>query len=281
MAIHYEITKILNNNVLIADRGDDDEVVLIGKGLGFGKKAGQAIATDHIEKVFVLESPDEQEQYKQIIANVDEPLIALMHDIIDDIETMSGSSLNEHIHVALTDHIAFAVKRLQQGLPITNPFLHETKALYPDEYKIARHVTSMIEMRLGLNLPEGETGFIALHIHSALTETNLQELNRYSQLISRLLQIVEDELGIAIDTNSTHYLRFIRHLRYTLERVKKGEQLHESDLMKNLLKAQYPLCYNLAWKMIKIMQQELHQTIDEAEAVYLTLHLQRFTTKNE
>ncbi|KHF29976.1 PtsGHI operon antiterminator [Anoxybacillus sp. BCO1] len=47
------------------------------------------------------------------------------------------------------------------------------------------------------------------------------------------------------------------------------------------MKETYPLCYNLSWKLIKIMQQTLQLPVDEAEAVYLTLHLQRLTGKSE
>ena len=42
-----------------------------------------------------------------------------------------GHRLNEHIHIALTDHIAFSFKRVKQGYDITNPFMLETKSLYP------------------------------------------------------------------------------------------------------------------------------------------------------
>ena len=36
---YLEIKKVLNNNVIIASHPDHEEVVVIGKGIGFGKKA--------------------------------------------------------------------------------------------------------------------------------------------------------------------------------------------------------------------------------------------------
>ena len=48
-----------------------------------------------------------------------------------------------------------------------------------------------------------------------------------------------------------------------------------------MLKTEYPVCYNLAWKMIKVIQQTLQMEIYEAEAVYLTLHLQRIQARDE
>ncbi|EMT46161.1 glucose PTS transporter transcription antiterminator GlcT [Anoxybacillus flavithermus] len=277
----FRIEKVLNNNVLIASHPTYDEVVLIGKGIGFGKKKGDVIEQKGVEKWFILKNEREQEQYKKLLPHVDEEFIGLMNDIIHHIRTRTNSSLNEHIHVALTDHILFAIKRLEQGMDIKNPFLVETKSLYPLEYDVAAEVVNMLNERLHIELPEGEIGFIALHIHSALTNHQLSEVNQHSQLISRLVSIVEEQLNIRIDRESIHYLRFVRHLRYAIERVKKGEKIEEPKKLSNILKETYPLCYNLSWKLIKIMQQTLQLPVDEAEAVYLTLHLQRLTGKSE
>ncbi|MBB5354087.1 transcriptional antiterminator/beta-glucoside operon transcriptional antiterminator [Anoxybacillus mongoliensis] len=277
----FRIEKVLNNNVLIASHPTYDEVVLIGKGIGFGKKKGDVIEQKGVEKWFILKNEREQEQYKKLLPHVDEEFIGLMNDIIHHIQKRTNSSLNEHIHVALTDHILFAIKRLEQGMDIKNPFLVETKSLYPLEYDVATEVVNMLNDRLHIQLPEGEIGFIALHIHSALTNHQLSEVNQHSQLISRLVSVVEEQLDIRIDRESIHYLRFVRHLRYAIERVKKGEKIEEPKKLSNILKETYPLCYNLSWKLIKIMQQTLQLPVDEAEAVYLTLHLQRLTGKNE
>lgn len=277
----FRIEKVLNNNVLIASHPTYDEVVLIGKGIGFGKKKGDVIEQRDVEKWFILKNEREQEQYKKLLPHVDEEFIGLMNDIIHHIRTRTNSSLNEHIHVALTDHILFAIKRLEQGMDIKNPFLVETKSLYPLEYGVATEVVNMLNERLHIELPEGEIGFIALHIHSALTNHQLSEVNQHSQLISRLVSVVEEQLDIRIDRESIHYLRFVRHLRYAIERVKKGEKIEEPKKLLNILKETYPLCYNLSWKLIKIMQQTLQLPVDEAEAVYLTLHLQRLTGKSE
>ncbi|EMI11267.1 glucose PTS transporter transcription antiterminator GlcT [Anoxybacillus gonensis] len=277
----FRIEKILNNNVLIASHPTYDEVVLIGKGIGFGKKKGDVIEQKDVEKWFILKNEREQEQYKKLLPHVDEEFIGLMNDIIYHIRKRTNSPLNEHIHVALTDHILFAIKRLEQGMDIKNPFLVETKSLYPLEYDVATEVVNMLNNRLHIQLPEGEIGFIALHIHSALTNHQLSEVNQHSQLISRLVSVVEEQLDIRIDRESIHYLRFVRHLRYAIERVKKGEKIEEPKKLSNILKETYPLCYNLSWKLIKIMQQTLQLPVDEAEAVYLTLHLQRLTGKSE
>ncbi|WP_028986263.1 glucose PTS transporter transcription antiterminator GlcT [Thermicanus aegyptius] len=277
----FRVEKVLNNNVLIASHPEYEEVVLLGKGIGFGKNKGDQIEHSAVEKWFILKSEREKEQYKRLLPELDEEFIGLMNEVLQLIQKRVKAPLNEHIHVALTDHISFTVKRIEQGLELKNPFLLETKSLYPLEYEIALETVKMLNEKLHVKLPEGEAGFIALHIHSGISQQSLSDVNRHSQLIAKLTEIVEEQLGISIDRESVHYLRFIRHLRYAIERIKKGERMTEPKKMSNILKEEYPICYNLAWKLVKVMQQALQAPVDEAETVFLTMHLQRLAEKTE
>jgi transcriptional antiterminator len=274
-----QIEKILNNNVLIADHPSYQEVVLIGKGIGFNRKQGDAIDADAAEKFFVLKNEKVQENYIKLLPFIDNDLLEIIISAIQLIKKKTNSELNEHIHVALTDHLMFAITRMKQGMEITNPFLIETKTLYRFEYEVASEVVEFINEKTGIKLPVGEVGFIALHIHSAITNKTLSDVNQHSQLVSKLVNLIEDQLEIVIDKESIDYMRLVRHLRYTIERVIKDEEVEESEKISFLLKKEYPVCYNLAWKIIKIMQQSLKKKVFDAEAVYLTMHLQRLQKK--
>ncbi|MEH7460719.1 PRD domain-containing protein [Bacillus thuringiensis] len=270
-----EIKKVLNNNVIIAAHPEHEEVVVIGKGIGFGKKAKEMLQVEQIEKMFVLTNEREREQYKLLVPHVSEKLIELMNDLMFYIQDRVETPLNEHIHIALTDHIAFAIKRLKQGFTVDNPFLVETKVLYPKEYKIAEEVVKLINSRLNIHLPEGEIGFIALHIYSSVTNSELSSVNQNSKLIAHLVSLIETNLQLVLDKESIHYLRLVRHLQYAIERVKNGEKVEESQNFADLLKTEFPECYNLAWKLVKVMQKQLQLPVYDAETIYLTMHLQR------
>ncbi|AOV07629.1 glucose PTS transporter transcription antiterminator GlcT [Sporosarcina ureilytica] len=276
----YIIEKALNNNVIIA-KYDEEEVVLIGRGIGFGKKKNDKIVEDQVEKMFVLKDPVEQEQYKQLLTTIDDETLKTLITVVEMIREKSDSSLNEHIHVALTDHLVFAIHRLKQGMTIRNPFLIETKTLYPEEFGIAMDVTKLVNKKLAIDLPEDEVGFIALHIHSAMGEKKVGELTAYSDLMIQLVQIIEEQFEITIDKESLDYMRLIRHIRFTIERVVRGEKVAEPKRIKELLELEYPVYYNLAWKLIKVMQQKLQKEVYNAEAVFLTLHLQRIRAIHE
>ncbi|ENQ3104466.1 PRD domain-containing protein [Bacillus cereus] len=270
-----EIKKVLNNNVIIAAHPEHEEVVVIGKGIGFGKKSKEMLEVEQIEKMFVLTNEREREQYKLLVPHVSENLIELMNDLMFYIQDRVETPLNEHIHISLTDHIAFAIKRLKQGFTVDNPFLVETKVLYPNEYKIAEEVVELINSRLNIHLPEGEIGFIALHIYSSVTNSEVSAVNQNSRLIAHLVSLIETNLQLELDKESIHYLRLVRHLQFAIERIKNGEKVEESQNFADLLKAEFPECYNLAWKLVKVMQKQLQLPVYEAETVYLTMHLQR------
>jgi transcriptional antiterminator len=91
--------------------------------------------------------------------------------------------------------------------------------------------------------------------------------------------MVEGQFEIAIDKEGIDYVRLVRHLRFAIDRVLKGEKVEEPEKIASLLKEEYPVCYNLSWKLIKVMQQTLKMKVFDAEAVYLTMHLQRLQQK--
>ncbi|AJH79032.1 MULTISPECIES: glucose PTS transporter transcription antiterminator GlcT [Heyndrickxia] len=277
----FIVKKVLNNNVLVASHPRYEETVLIGKGIGFNRKKGEAIPQASAEKMFVLKNETEQEQYMKLIPSIDNQTLEVVISAIEMIRSRADSPLNEHIHVALTDHIAFAINRIRKGLAVKNPFVAETKILYPREYEIAREVVDYINEATDVYLPEGEAGFIALHIHSAVTDKQLSELSRHSHLIGQLISTVEHEFKMTFDKDSIHYMRLVRHLRYTIDRVLTGEKVEEPEKLNHFLQQEYPRCYNLSWKLIKIMQQALQKPVYDAEAVYLTMHLQRIQSKIE
>ncbi|MCH4825509.1 MAG: PRD domain-containing protein [Planococcus sp. (in: firmicutes)] len=273
------IQKVLNNNVVIAHNDVYKEVVLIGNGLGFNRKKGDSVPFDQADKTFLLKDEKEMEQYVNLLPYIEEKLIAFIQELLLFIEEKMGKELNEHIHVALTDHIAFAINRAKKDIQFSNPFLFEIESLYPKEYLVAKDVVQKIEERTGVFFPEGEVGFIALHIHSAVTDKSLRDIKRYHSLLSQLVEIIENNLDIQLDKNNIDYHRLIQHLHRAIDRADKGTVISEENKLAAMLKSEYPVCYNLAWKLIKVMQNQLNKPVDESEVMYLTIHLQRLTHK--
>ncbi|WP_055105187.1 glucose PTS transporter transcription antiterminator GlcT [Paenibacillus ihumii] len=275
------IAKALNNNVIIANHPEHGEVVVIGKGIGFNRRQGDSIPLDAVEKMFILKDQREQEQYKQLVPQVDEQLIEVIGEIITYISQRTNTELNEHIHIALTDHLAFAIKRAEQDMAIHNPFLFETKEIYPQEYDLAEYAIDLIHDRLGVDLGQDEIGFVALHINSAMTNRHVSEVREHTRLIADLVNMVEEELKMRILRHSLDYSRLLTHLRFAIERVRRGEKVAVVEKLESLLSQEYPELYKLAGKLTKVMEQRLRKPVYQAEISYLTMHLHRLTVHHK
>lgn len=277
----YIVDKVLNNNVLIALK-NNKEVVLIGKGIGFNKKAGHSILDrelERIEKIFELKTEQEQARYKDLMTLTDDHVIATVIDIVEFIDKRTDGQMDDKIILSLTDHIIFALKRYKDGIFVANPFLKETEALYQKEFLIAEQVVQMLNDKLQVNFPRTEVGFIALHIHSSVNNHSLRDMNMMAGVVTKAIHMIEQDLKVNIDKDSIAYTRFVRHISFTVQRVMADERMPDQKKLENLLKVQYPLCYNTAVKIVKMMQTHLNKPVYESELVYLTMHIQAFNTE--
>ncbi|MGV2927670.1 PRD domain-containing protein [Macrococcus capreoli] len=277
----YKVDKVLNNNVLIVLK-DDQELVFIGKGIGFGKKPGQLIVDDEIErieKMFQLTTEQEQTRYKNLMKITDDHVIASVIEVVEFIDKRTDGKIDDKIILSLTDHIIFALKRYNDGIFVANPFLKETEALYQKEFLIAEQVVQMLNEKLQVNFPRTEVGFIALHIHSSVNNHSLRDMNVMAEVITKAIHLIEQDLKVQIDKDSITYSRFVRHISFAVQRVMADDRMPEQRNLQNLLKVQYPLCYNTAVKIVKMMQTHLNKPVYESELVYLTMHIQAFNTK--
>lgn len=273
MPAEYEVIKSFNNNVVLAEH-QGTEKILIKKGLGFGAKPGDRIPADtDFERVFVIENPETSQQFKQLIAEVDGRLVGVCEEILHMISSATGEPFDEEFHVRLTDHIAFTVFRLQNNDQIVNPFMIEIETLYPQELALAKEAIKMLEQAFDLQIPEDEAGFIALHIHSLKTKDQLSNTVKYAYICNSALEIIEDELGMAVDRKSLDYARFASHIRYAVERIIKGKPI-KNELLPAIKKT-YKESYRLARLVGKMMEEELYAEVPPEELGYLTLHIER------
>lgn len=272
----YIIKKNLNNNALVVLDDKQKEVILVGKGIGFQKSKGDMIRhNSKIEKVFVLVSEEQREQMLRLFAEVDEDVIRVITDYVRYAEKKLQRTFTAEFYVALIDHLAFAIKRLQQGIKIHNPFLYDMRILYPEEYSLAQEGKTLLEKRLEIDIPDDEIGFLALHLYSGRTNQTLGRMNNFSGLFAKLIRVTEAELDIEIDKTSIEYARFLTHLRFAIERAENCSHGEKDSPLSRILQKEYPLCYNTAWKLLKILKNELKVNMPEAEVSYLTLHLHR------
>lgn len=270
---NFKIIKIFNNNVILVSH-ENKEKIILGKGIGFGKHQGDTIENSpKLNKVFSLEDDGNSNKFKQLITKVDNKTIGICEEIIYMLSRELNEELDEKIHISLIDHIAFTLYRLQQKDEIQNPFLIETETLYKSEFELAKKAVAMLEKETGVSIPEGETGFITLHIHSARNRGKLSNTIKYAYLSSSIVEMIEDELNIAIDRRSLDYARFVTHIRFAIERIINSSPI-KNELL-GAIKKQFKSSYKLSKKVAELIENELGMRVVEDEVGYIAMHIEK------
>jgi transcriptional antiterminator len=273
---NYVIGRIFNNNVvLVHEPPKNQEIILLGKGIGFGQKIGSVIHRDdaRIEKKFRLEQEHHIRQYQSLIDQVDQAVIGIAEEIITLIAKEISPDINEHVHVALPDHIHFAIHRLRNGMEIFNPFLFEIQTLYPKEFALAERAARMIAEQFDIDVPESEAGFLALHIHSAVSYIPVAKAVQFTNVITELVARIEQSTGSRIDKQSIDYVRLITHLRYAIERIRQDKPILNPLL--DRIKGTLPEAYELAADLGRVISQRLDVVVPDDEVGYIAMHLYR------
>lgn len=276
------VEKVINNNIVSAYDETGREVVVMGRGIGFGVRAGAVIDNSKIEKVFRIESQGVAEQFKELLANMPLEHAQISNDIISYAKSTLKLKLNQSIYVTLTDHINFAIERYQKGINLENALLWEIKRFYPQEYGLGRYAIDLIRERLHVSLPEDEAGFIALHFVNAEYETDIRDALHFPNQMKDILDIVTRELGIRLDEGSLHYERFITHVKFLLQRVYRKELLpdEESELAE-MMKKKYPKEYACSEKIADYIEEAAGCRLSAEEIMYLSIHIRRIAMAEE
>lgn len=271
-----KIDRIINNNIVSALEPDGREIIVMGRGLGFGARAGKEIPKERIEKVFRLDSQNSTDRFKELLEKMPLEHIQVSAEIISYAKTVLNRSLNQNIYITLTDHINFAIERFRQRIRFENPLLSEIRAFYKEEYLIGEYAVALIERRIGIILPVEEAGFIALHIVTAEYNTAMRETIDITNLIQNVVGIVRDYFGMRLDENTLNYQRFVTHLRFLAQRIVAGELLDGGNPEFNrLISGMYPEEYACSLKIRDYIREEYSHEVTEEETAYLAVHIKR------
>ncbi len=278
-AMGMKVEKVINNNLVKSYNSKGQEILVMGCGLGFKKKPGDFIDETLVEKIYAAQDEAESGRLIQLLEKVPLERIQLTNEIISFAKTSLGLRLNENIYLTLTDHISFALDRASQGISLRNGLLWEIKRFYNHEYLIGKEALSMIHKRLGVELPEDEAGFIALHLVSASMDfDSMRQTADMTRIIQNIVNIVKYHFHTELDEYSLHYERFITHVKFFVQRVFNGTEIDEDDKSFLLmLKEQYKKEYLCALKIHDYMKKEFGRELTEDEIIYLTVHIRRMT----
>jgi beta-glucoside operon transcriptional antiterminator len=272
------IRKIFNNNVVLAAAEDENELILMGRGIAFQKKIGDLIDESKVDKKFFQGLSN---KLYELLKDIPQHHLDLADEIIQNAKSQLSTKLSDYIYLTLTDHLDFAITRIQQGQILRNPLLWEIRKIYPKEYKIGLQAVGMVKEKLGVVLPDDEAGSIALHLVNA--QNGSQQMDKtieITKMVQDILQIVKFHFGIDLDEVSINYSRFVVHLRFFAQRLLENQtNPHENNDLFEVVKDKYPNVYGCVEIINGYVKKATDISLSKSEMLYLMLHIHRVTDR--
>lgn len=276
-----EIVKVMNNSLILARDEDEQEIVVMGKGIGFKKKAGEALDEEKIEKVFVLKDEITTKEYVRLIEETPGEYIEIVNYIIEYSKDKLNVKLNDQIFITLIDHISYAITRYNKNITIQNRLVWEVKKFYPKEFEIGLYAVKYINNRLNIKLPEEEASNIAFHIVNAQTEEGeMQNTMLTVKILKDIFNIVQYNFSIKIDKDSLNYSRFITHIQFFIQRLLDDKLIKsKNNFLYEQVKKEYPREHKCSVLIKEYIKNTLNKEISNDELLYMTIHIVRLVER--
>lgn len=273
-----KIIKKINTSAVVALDSNGEEIVVIGKGIGFPQVPYELEDLTKIEKTFY----SVQKKYVNVIKEIPQSILIVCGDIADQAEIMLNCTLNPNLPFTLADHINFAMERLKNGVNLTSAIAYDISHLYSREYEMGQMALEMLSEKTGIILPDYEKVNLAMHfINAELESGDVRSVMQMAKIVDEITNIVERHFMIKIDKEDYSYNRFTMHIRYLIQRLqKKSEKTNsESANMLHTLAKENPDIYLCANKIVTYLRRTWKWNCNDEEVLYLMLHINRMKNR--
>lgn len=278
-----KIIKKINNNVAIGMTRDNHEIIVFGKGIGFGQMPYELSDLSKIQRTFY----NIDTRYYGLLNEIPENIFLIVTQLLDATKSRINGNWNPNVVFILADHIHFAVERNQKGICIPLPYSYELEYEHPELTEIAKWFINRINEELNVSLGEDEVTCITIHLLNALSRQDIQTEPAYSSqkitdAIADITKIIEDFFNIKIDQKSFYYFRFKNHLKLFIQR--KNRSSHFSDQKKDLfenIKTTYPDVFNCVTLIDEYFKKEFSEPCPQEELLFLMVHVIQLFNKED
>ncbi len=266
------LVKKINNNVAIGKDGNNREVIVTGKGIGFPQMPYEITDLSVIDRTYY----NIDSSYQKLLETVSPELLSFVTKLVDVVANKIDGQLNPNLVFVLSDHINFAIQRTKQGMYMGLPYSEEMAYHYPEINKLATWMVKQINEWAGIHLEKGEITCLVIHILGAIQKSGSigeDTEKRTERIVKKLNTIIEKEMGITLDKKSFYYFRYKNHIKYFVRRRERNEQ-HEgnNEILENL-KQSHPKQYSCVLKFDEFLTAEFEQECSNEELAYLLLHI--------
>ncbi|WP_028042985.1 BglG family transcription antiterminator LicT [Candidatus Stoquefichus massiliensis] len=276
------IKKILNNNVVITFNDQHEEIVVMGKGLAYGKRTGESINPEKISKIFELSLKESQKKMIDMLKDIPIEYMEISDQVIQKAKKELNSEVDDSLYISLTDHIHTSIERYKEGIPIKNQLLLEIKHFYKKEFELGLWALSLIEAKYHIRMDDDEAGFIAMHIVSSEVGRNISDVYEMTEFIQGILELVKSYFQKDFDEDSLSYYRFVTHLKFFGLRVFNQTKQHQDESLNNdlleIMKEKYVQPYLCALEIKNFIERKYSYYLEDEEVLFLTIHVAKIVS---
>ena len=275
----YRVSKVLNNNGVIAiEMEENQEYVLLGKGIGFGKKVSQRFEAPSDCTRYSLKDDTERGSAASLVKSVDPVFLEIANEVLREAERTFGK-IDKRILFPLADHISFAVARMKNGEQISNPLTGDIHALFYKEFQVASVLKKILSDRMQVEIGDDEIGYVALHVHSAIEDEKVSVAMQMARTVRECVSIIEAETGKKIDVMTLDYNRLMNHVKYMAARLLRGEELKIN--INDYIEIKFPKAFAIATTVCDHLGENIGIQPGEREIGYLAMHIERVYNAGE
>lgn len=169
------LIRVLNNNAVMVEL-DGARVILLGRGLGFGRRLGDPIDYADASEVFTPTSPDGFFELSEFVAQIPLEVFRVSRRAVDLAAEKSGIRPSQALLLSIADHLNFAVHRAREGIVIDFPLSWEVRQLYPNEAALGEATVEIAQEELEVVLDHVVEGHHAAGLRHLLLEVRVRTI---------------------------------------------------------------------------------------------------------
>ncbi|WP_032122612.1 BglG family transcription antiterminator [Clostridium amazonitimonense] len=214
--------------------------------------------------------------YKEVKKLFSEIDLYRIEEAVQRAEILLKNTFSDDAYTNLVIHIAYAIKRIQEGKDIVSSFKDIDKLRYTKEFKVAEDLAKELEDFYLIDISEEEIGYITIHLlGSSLNYYNYEDSISENwldiqMLTQKIIQKVGEDLNLNLLNDASLFHGFMDHLRPAIYRI--THHINLNNPMLNEIKTEYKELFNIVSKNIKIIEDYAGKVVNESEIAYFTIH---------
>lgn len=270
----------INNNAVICLDSTGQEMIAMGKGIGFGTLPRE-IPLAQVERTFY----NVDERYLGVLRDLPPDVLDFSARLLDIARNELPYTLSPNAILTLADHIAFTIERARRNIRVKMPLAYDVEQLYPAEYRIGQYAVKRIQKEFQAGLPGAEAVGIAINLLNARVDGDSAPDAAGagctdSEMLEDITEMVENHFNLIVQRDSFNYSRYATHMQYLFGRIHTSKTIASGNSqMYDSIRAEFPDVAACAEEIAAHIQRKWGCALPEEEKLYLILHINRICIK--